>query len=161
MIKNKLAKIDLDYIPHHLITVITPGHVFFCIFVGNAPPESEIWKRMTEEGEECEETDLEIIPTIFGERHNPGQLGSVHNITIGNTGLGSVSRALCRGVIANLHNMMSSDFLLAAKVQRIVGSGAALEKNPLLRKEVEKHYRLPVVYHKQANAAVGAALALF
>ena len=46
---------------------------------------------------------------------------------------GSVFAALCRGLITNLHNMMSQDVLRRNGVQRIVGSGTALVKNKLLQ----------------------------
>ena len=125
-------------------------------------PEVKIWEKLHSLGQENPETDLEIIPTVYGERHRPTQRGSVSNITPSNTTLGSVFTALCRGLITNLHSMMSQDFLLAAGVQRIVGSGTAVMKNALLRQEIERQYKLPLVLTEDvdADAAVGVAVAL-
>ena len=109
-------------------------------------------------------TDCELIitPTLFGERHCPGQRASVSNITSQNTTLSSVYAALCRGVIDNLHSMMSQDFLLAAGVSRIVGSGTTILKTAALRREIEKSYKLPLILCEgsSADAAVGAALSV-
>ena len=107
-------------------------------------------------------TELVIVPTIFGERHSPGQRASVTNITSQNTTLSCVYTSLCRGVIDNLHSMMSQDCLLAAGVTRIVGSGTTILKNVVLRREIERSYKLPLTLcpGSDADAAVGAALAL-
>lgn len=58
--------------------------------------------------------------------------------------------------------MMSQNFLLAAGVKRIVGSGTAVIKNSILSTEIEALYKLPLVLSEgsDADAAVGAALAL-
>jgi len=111
---------------------------------------------------ECPETDLVIVPSLYGERHNPNQRACVQNITPLNVSLGCVYAALCRGLISNLHSMMSQDFLLAAGVQRIVGSGTAIVKNQIMKKEIESQYKLPLQLYEgcQADSAVGAALAV-
>ena len=125
-------------------------------------PKTKIWEVLQNVGQDYGTTDLNILPTIFGERHNPSQKAAVTNITPLNTNLGSVYHALCRGIITNLHNMMSQNFLLAAGVKRIVGSGTAVIKNSILSTEIEALYKLPLVLSEgsDADAAVGAALAL-
>ena len=61
----------------------------------------------------------------------------------------------------NLHEMMPSQFLTDSGIVRIVGSGSALDKNAVLRQEVESIYhQVPVVFGVGADAAAGAALAL-
>ena len=111
---------------------------------------------------ECPETDLEICPTLFGERHNPKQKANVSNITALNTTLGSVYSALCKGVIENLHSMMSQDCLLAAGIRRIIGSGTAITKNILLQEHIRQQYKLPLELSEgsHADAATGAAYAM-
>ena len=125
-------------------------------------PSSKIWEKVNSLADESEETDLVISPTIFGERHNASERGSVTNITSHNTSLGSVYTSLSRGIITNLHSMMTRDFLSSAGVQRVVGSGTAVIKNAILRKEIEAQFRLPLVLAKgsEADSAVGAALAI-
>lgn len=53
--------------------------------------------------EESAESDLKIQPICLGERYDPNLTASVSNIHVGNLQLGQVFRALCRGLIENLH----------------------------------------------------------
>jgi sedoheptulokinase len=57
---------------------------------------------------------------------------------------------------------MSQDFLMAAGVQRIVGSGTAIMKNTIMQKEIENQYKLQLslCQGSEADSAVGAALAV-
>ena len=84
------------------------------------------------------------------------------NITALNTTLGSVYSALCKGVIENLHSMMSQDCLLAAGIRRIIGSGTAITKNILLQEHIRQQYKLPLELSEgsHADAATGAAYAM-
>uniref|UniRef100_A0A672GDR7 Sedoheptulokinase n=1 Tax=Salarias fasciatus TaxID=181472 RepID=A0A672GDR7_SALFA len=105
-------------------------------------------------------SDLRVIPTILGERHDPLCLGQVTNISASNLSLGHVVRALCRGVMANVASMMPPERLRQAGVTRIVGSGSALSRNEVLRQEVERAFPLPIVYGQNADSAVGVAMVL-
>ena len=111
---------------------------------------------------DCTETDLQVCPTLYGERHDANQRATVSNITLHNTTLGSVFYALSRGIINNLHSMMSQDFLLAAGVKCIVGSGTAVIKNKIIQREIEQQYKLPLSLGNEthADAAIGAAMAM-
>ncbi|XP_013405429.1 sedoheptulokinase [Lingula anatina] len=128
--------------------------------LGHAVPDTKVWATLLEQGEEEESTDLVISPTIYGERHMPNQHATVSNINTSNLSLGSVTLALCQGVVTNLHTMMPRDFLLGAGVKRIVGSGAALTKNKVIQREIEKLYSLPVTYVQGTDSAIGAAIAM-
>lgn len=103
-------------------------------------------------------SDLQMSPTILGERHNPLLLGQVTNISPSNLSLGHVTRALCRGILENVCSMMSADHLQRAGVTRIVGSGSAISRNEVLRQEVEKAFLQPVTYGQNADSAVGVAM---
>lgn len=105
-------------------------------------------------------SDLRVCPTILGERHNPLCLGQVTNISASNLSLGHVTRALCRGVMDNITSMMPAEHLQQAGVSRIVGSGSALDRNEVLRQEVERAFPQPVVYGQNADSAVGVAMVL-
>lgn len=48
-------------------------------------------------------SELKIQPTLLGERHMPELTANVANIGIGNIGLGQVFRALCCGLLQNIH----------------------------------------------------------
>ncbi|GBM81323.1 Sedoheptulokinase [Araneus ventricosus] len=131
--------------------------------LGLGVPESKIWERITAlaQDDTSTDTDMEICPTLYGERHRFGeQRAVVRNIDPYSLGLGKVSRSLFRGLISNLRSMMPREVLVEAGIQRIIGSGTALTKNPVLQKELETQYDLPVVYGTGSDAAVGVALAV-
>ena len=48
-------------------------------------------------------SDLKIQPTLLGERHLSETGALVSNLNVGNLGLGQVFRALCHGLLNNLH----------------------------------------------------------
>ncbi|XP_062341298.1 sedoheptulokinase [Osmerus eperlanus] len=107
-----------------------------------------------------ESSDLRVSPTLLGERHSPHRLGQVADIATSNLSLGHVTRAVCHGILENLTSMMPPVSLLAAGVERIMGSGSALSRNEVLRQEVEKAFPVPVVYGGDVDSAVGVAMVL-
>ncbi|CAB3359912.1 Hypothetical predicted protein [Cloeon dipterum] len=126
--------------------------------LGFSVPQDKVWTRILDLGAAHESTTLEITPTLLGERHNPEVRGTVSNIDQSNLGLGCVTRALCQGVIANLLKMMPKEFLVSHGVDRIVGVGSALTRNPVLQSEVSKQYALPLEVLTGGDAALGAGL---
>lgn len=65
---------------------------------------AKLWEKLLSLGMEANATSsLKVVPTILGERHIPEQNASVSNIDLGNLKLGQVFRALCSGVIENVH----------------------------------------------------------
>ncbi|XP_061460762.1 sedoheptulokinase isoform X3 [Rhineura floridana] len=131
-----------------------------CTDAGLEVPESDLYPRIIGAALAQTDTGLTICPTVFGERHIPERLASVTGIAASDLSLGHVTRALCHGVVQNLHSMLSSEHLKEAGVTRILASGSALGKNEVMRQEVEKAYPFPVVYGKDVDAAVGAAQAM-
>ena len=101
-----------------------------------------------------------IRPTMFGERHQPDVKASVSNITPNNLRLGHVTRGICRGIALNLADMMPPEMLTEAGLTRIVGSGACLQRNPVLKAQMQEVYKLPVDFASEGSACVGAALAM-
>jgi len=131
------------------------------IQLGVNVPQSKIWESALSAGlEETQAPSINILPTLFGERHSPEQKGLVTNINQGNLSLGEVTRSVCRGIIANLSGMMPPDMLKARGITRIVGSGACLTRNQVLQREIQEEYQLPVVFEDEGNACVGAAMAI-
>lgn len=55
--------------------------------------------------------------------------------------------------------MMPKSFLTDNGVTSIVGGGSALMRNPILHKELEDMYKLPVTLDSKGDAAYGSALA--
>ncbi|XP_042298300.1 sedoheptulokinase isoform X2 [Sceloporus undulatus] len=128
--------------------------------LGIEASESDLYPQMIQAALAQTDTGLAICPTVFGERHTPERLASVTGIAASDLSLGHVTRALCRGVVQNLHSMLSSERLKEAGVKRILAGGSGLYKNEVMRQEVEKAYPFPVVYGKDVDAAVGAALSV-
>nr|XP_056721334.1 sedoheptulokinase [Euleptes europaea] len=128
--------------------------------LGLEVPRSALYLRTIQAALARADTALSVCPTVFGERHMPEQRGSVTDIAASDLSLGHVTRALCRGVVQNLHSMMPSQRLAEAGAKRILASGSALSRNEVLRQEVERTYPFPVVYGKDMDAAVGAALVM-
>lgn len=125
--------------------------------VGADLSESCLYQKLNHSALNQATSDLQVSPTILGERHDPRRLGQVTNISPSNLSLGSVTRALCRGILENVCAMMSADHLQRAGVTRIVGSGSAIARNEILRQEVEKAFPQPVAYGQNADSAVGVA----
>ncbi|XP_064534019.1 sedoheptulokinase isoform X1 [Pseudopipra pipra] len=123
--------------------------------------ESAIYTRIIQAALAQNHSKLSVHPTIFGERHIPEQLGSVTNIAASELSLGHVTRALCRGIVQNLCSMLPVQRLTDVGVRRILGSGSALARNEVLKQEVERIFPFPVVYGKDVDAAVGAAMVMF
>lgn len=129
--------------------------------LGYSVPQSKVWEKILSLSmEDTAISDLQIRPTLLGERHEPHVSASVSNINLGNLGLGQVFRALCHGLLENLHNMMPRDNLSKANITRIVGNGSGLSRNKVLQKEVQRLYQLPLVFTAGGDAAKGAALAV-
>ncbi|XP_012266582.2 sedoheptulokinase-like [Athalia rosae] len=129
--------------------------------LGFSIPQSKVWEKLIALGsEDAAISELEILPTLLGERHAPEQTASVNKITLDTLQLGQIFRALCSGVIKNLHDMMPLEILQKAGIQRIVGNGSGFVRNLVLQKEVQRWYELPLEIGQSGDAAFGAALAV-
>ena len=91
--------------------------------------------------------------------HDPTLQGSVSQISLNNLSLGQVTKGICHGIAKNLEDMMSPELLQEAGIQRIVGSGACLTRNPVLKSEFQDVYQMPVEFMEEGSACIGAALA--
>ncbi|XP_072302700.1 sedoheptulokinase [Eucyclogobius newberryi] len=129
--------------------------------LGSELPESSIYEKLIGRALTQNASDLNVLPTILGERHSPLSLGQVTNISPSNLSLGHVTRALCHGIISNLTSMMPAAYLQKAGLTTVVGSGTALARNQVLRQEVERAFsQMSVVYGQNADSAVGVAMVL-
>ncbi|KPP67856.1 sedoheptulokinase-like, partial [Scleropages formosus] len=120
--------------------------------------DSTVYVQLIEAALNQASSDLEVRPTILGERHNTSSLGLVSNITGSNISLGHVTRAVCRGIIQNIITMLPPQSLLETGVKRIMGSGSVLARNKVLRQEAERAFPLPINYGKDVDSAVGVAM---
>lgn len=120
--------------------------------------ETTVYSRLIHAAVQQRDTCLTITPTVLGERHLPDQLASVTRISSSDLSLGHVTRALCRGIVQNLHSMLPFQRLKEWGVERVKGSGSALSRNEVLKQEVQRAFPLPVSFGQDVDAAVGAAL---
>nr|XP_061817930.1 sedoheptulokinase-like [Nerophis lumbriciformis] len=120
--------------------------------------DQSLYEKMIQCALNQESSELQVIPTILGERHAAFSLGQMNNISPSNLSLGHVTRAVCRGIVDNLCAMMPVEHLQQAGISRIVGSGSAIARNEVLRQEVERVFTQSVIYRQNADSAVGVAL---
>uniref|UniRef100_A0A0P6JD74 Sedoheptulokinase n=1 Tax=Heterocephalus glaber TaxID=10181 RepID=A0A0P6JD74_HETGA len=120
--------------------------------------ETTVYSRMIHAAVQQRDTCLTITPTVLGERHLPDQLASVTRISSSDLSLGHVTRALCRGIVQNLHSMLPFQQLKEWGVEHVMGCGSALSRNEVLKQEVQRAFPLPVSFGQDVDAAVGAAL---
>ncbi len=137
---------------------------FFCMFLLKYELRSElgmsfsdkIWSTILRAGRKVRETDLEIVATPFGERHDSEARASVQKITPKNAGLGDVTRSLCQGLVNNLADFLGPDEVRGKGFQGIVACGSALSRNPILEEELRRKYGVGVEV-RDADAARGVA----
>ncbi|XP_011306342.1 sedoheptulokinase isoform X2 [Fopius arisanus] len=128
--------------------------------LGFSVPQAKVWEKLISLGQEDSAiSSMRIEPLLLGERHDPLKTASVTDISLDTLHLGTVFRALCSGVIQNLHGMMSQELLKKKGIKKIVGNGSGLVRNPVLQKEVQHWYKLPLELGHSGDAALGAALA--
>ena len=100
---------------------------------------------------------LAVRPHFLGERHQPLLRGSIEGIDLANFDLGRLARGLAQGILGNLRNMLPP-WALAGRT-RLVGSGNALRRSPLLQRTAAEVFGLPLALTEgREEAALGAAL---
>lgn len=119
-----------------------------------------VYARLLELAGTAFKSALTATPTFRGTRTNPTATGSFTGITNDNFGLGDVANAVLTGIAAGFH-----DFLTRAgshapvSATRIIGTGNALDRNPLLVQRLEERFGLTVTRPAYAEAAAyGAAV---
>ena len=103
------------------------SQVLLSDFAGGGVLKSDIWNRLLTLAQEPD-NDFDITQT------------QVFSITMTNISIVSVFYSLCKGLISNLHSMMSQDCLHAAGIKQIIGSGTALVRNSVLREQIEEEH---------------------
>jgi len=121
-----------------------------------SPPRDKLYEHLNNLGLGATDT-LEVHPYFLAERYDASLSGSIHGIGLSNFDLGTLSRSLARGIIENLKNMLP-DYALQQR-RRVVGSGNALRRTPLLQLMVGDVFNLPLnIEDLREEAACGAAL---
>jgi sedoheptulokinase len=120
------------------------------------PPRGDLFARLNDLGLAATD-EVCVRPHFLGERHAPALRGAVEGIGPGPMDLGRLARGLARGIVANLREMLPG-WVLAGRA-RVVGTGNALRRNPLLQRMAEAEFGLPLVLSEgREEAALGAAM---
>jgi sugar (pentulose or hexulose) kinase len=124
--------------------------------VGAAPIETgQLFARLNEMGLRSRSKAL-VRPHFLGERFDPELRGRMDGLDLNPLDLGSLARGVAIGIADSLRIMMPYPF--RKKRKRIVASGNALRRNPLLVKAAEEVFGLPVVLSPWTEeAACGSA----
>lgn len=103
---------------------------------------------------------LRCEPTFRGTRRHPDARGAFTRIDNNNFQLGAVARAVLEGIIEGLYSFYDdAGEARPATVDRIIGSGNAFDRNPLLVAIAEERFGAPLWQPDQPEAAArGAAL---
>jgi sugar (pentulose or hexulose) kinase len=122
----------------------------------------EIYARMNELAAAIPEADDSLVcaPLFRGTRWKPAARGEFHNVTFDNFSLGHVGRAVLRGIAQAMYSFYEgAGSSRPERLDRIIGSGNGLRKNPLLVRAISQRFNRPVWFpsHTQ-EAAYGAAL---
>jgi len=109
--------------------------------------------------EKTNSESVKIIPTLFGERHNPQQTASASGFNANNLDLSTIFRSICCGLLDNLCSMMPDSFLEKNGIANLIGSGSLISRNEVMKQEVERHYgKLNVEFGNSCDSATGAAM---
>lgn len=120
------------------------------------PPREELFERLSALGLAAP-GGLTVRPHFMGERHQPLLRGAIEGIDLSNFDLGRVARGLAQGILGNLRNMLPP-WAISGRT-RLVGSGNALRRNPLLQRTASEVFGLPLALTDgREEAALGAAL---
>jgi len=120
------------------------------------PDRNELFARLDTLGLAGKDT-LHVRSSFLGERHAGSLRGSIEGIDLENFTPGNIARALARGIVTNLKDMLPASVLQHR--ERIVGSGNALRRSRLLQQMTEEVLGLPLkLTEGREEAAVGAAL---
>ncbi|XP_060070078.1 sedoheptulokinase-like [Ylistrum balloti] len=120
--------------------------------------DDDLWNKLLELSSDASQGPI-IVPTLFGERHLPEQHVTISGLTSKNLDLGSIFRSLCKGLIANLFEMMPESVIRKHGITKIIATGSVVDKNAIIREEVTEHYEsLKVEFGNSCDSATGAAM---
>jgi len=129
-------------------------------FAGTELSDEEIYSRMNSIAAETPEgaSGISVDTRFSGTRHDPNRRGSISGIGVENFTPANLIRGFVEGMVRELADMASAagikDFI------RIIASGNAVRKNPVVSEAIESIFGLPcyISSHRE-EAALGAAYA--
>jgi hypothetical protein len=133
--------------------------------------KDQIWEKLIQLGNESlnapSTNALECKPVIFGERHDKQTFASLCNINISNFTIGNIFNSICQGLIQNLCDMITLDFLFQViKCRRLICTGSCLTQNSILKFYLNEIFiknnnnDVEIVFKSSSDSAIGAAFFL-
>jgi sugar (pentulose or hexulose) kinase len=172
---TRVADMDTRYLPHDRFMLVGAGLAGGDAFawvnrtatswlksLGLDVPTEQIYEAMTTQAADlsAHNDDLTCNPLFRGTRRQPLARGEFSGVSLDNFTLGHVSRAVLQGIAAGMKWFYdNAGDQQPQSIQRIIGSGNGLRKNPLLVEIIEREFERPVLLpsHEEA-AAYGTAL---
>ncbi|MBI3864509.1 MAG: hypothetical protein HY290_21715, partial [Planctomycetia bacterium] len=122
----------------------------------------KIYARLNELAEGIDEVDDSLVcdPLFRGSRWKPAARGEFRGVEFDNFSLGHVARAVLRGIARGMYSFYETAGTARPEhLDRIIGSGNGLRKNPLLVREISRTFQRPVWFPEHTQeAGYGAAL---
>jgi len=123
--------------------------------MANLIPPENIYECMNKTGELNDNAPL-FDTRFIGTRKNPEIRGSIENLGIHNFTAANFIYGVLKGIANELYSLYKQ---LNVDVDKIVGSGNAIRKNPLLRKIIEETFQMQLkIPINDEEAAFGAAI---
>lgn len=135
--------------------------------------QTAVYEAMERLGTSKRETDLKVVPALYGEREKGREQGKgketeketgiksgIYGLREENFHGSDLVRGYVSGMAGELYALYQGfpEALRAGKTH-ITASGNGIRKNPLLQEEIEKIYKLPVTFtDREEEAAAGAAI---
>lgn len=129
------------------------------LLVGNA--ESDPYEVLRRAAEESSQAPPVVRTTFAGTRRDPSKRGEIREISMDNFTLGDLQKGFTNGVAQELaelwHRLRNAR--KGPDIRRLVGTGNALRRSPLLQKAVEEKFSLPLTLAPdREEAAYGGAV---
>lgn len=122
---------------------------------GHAPPEFELLRRLNRLGARSR-SEVHVCAQWFGERGDAHARGAILDLGAEPPALGALARGVARAIARNLRARLPSEAL--QRRRRVVASGNALRRNPLLRAMIQAEFGLPLrLPNSIEETATGAA----
>jgi sedoheptulokinase len=172
---TRVPDMDTRYLPHNRFMLVGAGLAGGDAFawvnrtastwlqsLGADVPSEEIYQAMTSQAADLSPHNdgLTCDPLFRGTRRQPLARGYFSGVRFDNFSLGHVSRAVLQGIAAGMKWFYdNAGDQQPQAIERIIGSGNGLRKNPLLVEIIEREFERPVFLpsHEEA-AAYGTAL---
>ena len=128
---------------------------------GETRDSAVIYERLAELAAAAPEDNagLTCRPAFRGTRRRPHARGELRGVSDDNFTPGHLARAVLEGIAEGLHEFVEAAGEARPEAQRIIATGNAVRRNPLLVRILQSRFGLPVwIPRHQEEAAFGAAL---